>query len=380
VKTYGMKTYDCKNVSTPCDRIVLDGTRFLHNIASIFGSIITGTKPDNILVNCEASYAYLHGFMDKDMIRARMNQGVLTTLDPKKVCRSWEDDCFHNDTCKASIGTFAYKLTIKTNSNQRAQIVGNHRDGFIFKDVESGKPLPKITITTLDAFEGTCAPILLEGNALTLNWSEASREQIVHCFLETGMCTIADLIGFVLRKNYPIRIYPKNDYILKATTLTIMVRNCNINEESTWNMRLCEKCDVASYNFNLSSSAKCRLCPENANCTKRYIKPKHGYWHKSPCHANVKRCIVEEACKVQDRLGKLDNLTRNLDDCNLNDTMLSNYSKVQCREVSMSSFVKYSTKQWVDGRDIKVYYVEVVRNHTVAHQTRNVLNARMMLL
>jgi len=335
VKTFGIKAYDCKNLSTPCDRIVLDGTRFINNSATLFGSCIVGTKLNNIFVNCEGKHSWTQDFFDTDKDHTRWRQRTLKAIDPKEFCKSWEVECPRNATCKVAIGTFAYKFTIKTNSNQRAQIVGNNSNGFIFKNAESGKPLPNITITTLDAFESVCAPILLEGNELILNSSEGSRERFVYCSLENGTCTIIDLLGFVLRREYKIHIYPREEDLFKATSLTVEVRECIINEESTSNGNLCRECGEASYNFDTTLKGKCVPCPESSNCTTQYIKPKEGYWHKSPCHARMKRCIVEEACKVQDRLETLDILTQDLDDCNLNDTTLSNYTKVQCQKVTV---------------------------------------------
>lgn len=372
MKTFGIKACDCMDITTPCDRIILDGTRFIRNIATLFGCSIMITKPDNVLIGCEARYAWTRGFMDADMIRTRLNHSTLATIYPKESCKSWEDIGLWNDTSKVVVGTFAHNFILTINSNHKTQIVGNSSFGFVLKNAESGKPLPDITITTLDAFGNKLAPSLLEGNTLTLSSSEGSHERVFRCSLENGMCTTTYFIGFVLRKNYTIQIYPTNDYLLKATNLTISVRNCTINEESRWEMTLCAKCDATSFNFNLSSSAICRPCSENANCTTRYIKPKDGYWHKSPCHERVKRCIVEKACEVQDRIEKLNNLTRLLNGCNMTKATLANYSNAQCHEVSMLSFVKDSIQEQIDDRVMKGHCVEVVGNLMVFHQVSSV--------
>lgn len=338
MRTFGIKPYNCRNLSIPCDLIILDGTTFTKNNAAFFGSSVVGTKPDNVLIGCEARHAWSNGFMDIDAIHTRLNQSTLRAIDPKEVCKSWKDGRRLNDASTVVIGTFAHKFTLTTNSALGIQIEGNDSFGFKLKNVESGKTLPNITITTLDAFGNTRAPTILEGKALTLNSSEGFFRPIVRCSFKKGTCTIATLIDFLFRGNYTIHMYPRHDDLLEGTNLTIVVRECLINEESTWNMRLCAKCTTVSYNFNLSSSAKCRPCPENANCTTSYIKPKDGYWHRGPCHARTKRCIIEEACQVQDRLEKLDNLTRVLNGCNTTNATLANYSKAQCREVSMSTF------------------------------------------
>lgn len=340
MKTYGTRAHDCMDIAIPCDRIILDGTRFINNSATFFGSSIMITKPDNVLVGCEAKYAWTHDFMARDMILERLNQSTLKAIEPKELCKSWEDDRHLNDTSKVVIGTFAHTFTLTTNSKDGIQFVGNYNIGFILKNVESGKQLPNITITTLDAFGNTRVPALYEKKALVLNSSDQSFQRVAHCSFNNGICTIVNLITFVLRRNYTFYIYPRNYDILEATNLVVVVRGCIVDEESASEGKTCRKCGEASYNFDLSSSGKCVPCPQSANCTTRYIKPKEGYWHKGPCHAKVKKCIADEACKVKNRLDKLNTLTRGFDDCNMSDTLLLNYSKAQCHEVSILSLAQ----------------------------------------
>eukprot|EP00210_Caulerpa_lentillifera_P004003 g3819.t1 len=111
-----------------------------------------------------------------------------------------------------------------------------------------------------------------------------------------------------------------------------MVANCSANEYSTLEGKYCVACDQEPFNFILSKNGTCAPCPKNAKCIRRYIIPYEGYWHKSPCHDQVKKCIAEKACKNDNRSVVLENLIRNVSNCKMNEATLKEYDKAQCHK------------------------------------------------
>ena len=64
----------------------------------------------------------------------------------------------------------------------------------------------------------------------------------------------------------------------------------------------CFHCEGGSYSFNTSKTS-CLKCEDNAVCVgTTVLVPKDGYWHSSPFSPFMQLCLVEEACKFENRI------------------------------------------------------------------------------
>lgn len=371
IKNFRSKSYQCIDIVEPCSRVLFLNTSFVANIANLSGSALVATKPNNILVDCEnlSWFDEFSRFPRGYKIQDALSDGLLKTINnSSSPCESWKYNKLASGAYGRVVGTFGQTINVTIYSTGGSQLSGDSELGFTLPQVKSGVALPVIKITTIDAFGNTHAP-MLHSEAMVLSNQDGFLSQPIVLSFEDGACIMNSIISFVVPGTYMLQLKPRyDDDILEETSLTILVRNCVINEVSSLEGKVCLTCGEASYNFNLSKEGTCTSCPENANCTTRYIKPKDGYWHADPCHARLKRCIAEEACEFQDRLDNLDNFTRGFDNCSMSKAMLLKYSEVQCRKVSTSFILKDFNEQLLDARDIEVHCVEVVRNRTVVHQ------------
>jgi len=302
------------------------------------GSAILATRLNHILVACDRLYGrYDYSrFLRVEDIRYKQGTSKIEQFSKSSpLCKSWKENHLVSGARGQVVGTFGQKIDITINSTNGAHINGSSDFGFALHGVRSTKQIPTLIVKTIDASGHSPAPNLVEKDGVLLNSSSKILKDPVTFSFKSVTCNISSLSSNLPKGNYTIEINPKEEDVLEPTNLTIFISGCGINEEMTRDDSPCQECRPGSYNFDGSKIGGCSPCPKGANCAGNYTLPVGGYWNKSPCHAKVKRCIVQEACEVQDRLEKLDNLTRVLDDCNLNDTILSNYSKVQCTEVNM---------------------------------------------
>eukprot|EP00210_Caulerpa_lentillifera_P003972 g3791.t1 len=330
VKTFGIKTLNCTDIRSNCDRVVLFGVSFIKNTAASFGSIITSASPDNVLVNCDANYSTTADLMSRVELEHLMRHN-LKTIRPKKMCDSWKDEWLTNIEQKVAIGTFGYKLNIRTNSTNGTQIV-RAGDGDFKLDVDRSAKFPAIIIDALDAFGNSSAPLLFDNDALVLSSPNGYFRESSVSFELNLSCIISYTFEDLRSLNYTIRINPREEDIPKPIFLKIYSSRCGINEVLSRDRSLCRKCSDGAYNFIDSNNTRCTLCPRNANCNGRFIVPHEGYWHKSPCHDKLKKCIFEKACKFKNRTKSLIKFVEGINECiNTNTTtVLDKYKTKQC--------------------------------------------------
>eukprot|EP00210_Caulerpa_lentillifera_P004019 g3834.t1 len=334
VKTFGLRDIDCEDIYAQCSRVLLLNTTFVNNAAITTGSIILATKLDTILIQCELHrwHSSHLGFDSPSIIRSALGSGLIQKLNTSNSCHSWKDNRLPRDAHGDIIGTFGWRLNLTINSTEDSQIVGHASSGFLLKNVKSGIPLPKIKVVTIDALGNSDSPTLYERDALTLHSSENFLQQDMTFSFVNGTCMFLGITSYVTPGNYTIRIKSKKDDILEATNLTIIVRQCHINEEPTSGKEFCKTCGAASYNFDTTKFNGCTQCPKEASCNGSFIVPIEGYWHKGPCHDRVKNCIVDKACKKSDRASVITDITRGLDDCHLSNETLDKYDEAQCHK------------------------------------------------
>eukprot|EP00210_Caulerpa_lentillifera_P003974 g3793.t1 len=332
VKTFGIKAFDCKDIRSSCDRIVMFAVSFENNAASLFGSIITATISDNILVSCDASYYAAFSSMTREEIKSALDNKILDEIHSGIACPSWVDKWLVDTNDGVAIGTFGHKLNLTMNSTHESKIKGDSASGFELNVKSTAKEFPTIIVYTIDAFGNNHAPLLFDNDTLELSSPDGYLRKSSVSFSEDLARIFPTIFKDVPLLNYTVDIIPINEGILESTKLKIHVYECGINEDLSKNGKLCQTCREGFYNFHPLKIEGCTTCPKGAMCNGSYIVPEERYWHKSPCHAEVKRCIVDKACQYQNRAEKLSKFTQNSTNCDMNQTRLEKYNEVQCNE------------------------------------------------
>ena len=113
-------------------------------------------------------------------------------------------------------------------------------------------------------------------------------------------------------------------------TIHVDVRGCRINEKSDPDEMVCRSCGRKEYNFHPEDlNGTCADCPENADCSTRFILPQADHWNPFPCSNHVKRCIQRRACNQGDD-SALRELTKKQISCEFDEDFLSKYQSSQC--------------------------------------------------
>eukprot|EP00210_Caulerpa_lentillifera_P006657 g6360.t1 len=315
---------NCENADVLCSRVVLLNTIFRYNIASQTGSAILTTDPRGVLMSCNYSPQESH-FLDQDHL------SLLFVVDPHNVCKSWIGNQLTEKAVGDVVGTYGLVWVLSTDPDEEeAKITYSTDDGFVLQNVKSGAQLPVIHVSIYDAYGNGPMPTESSSFKIELYSFERYFPGTVNETITGGVGTISDITSVKPPGNYTLQITP-NTVALPVLNLLIRIRQCQVGEESTRGGELCQECDVVSYNFD-PKHGNCTTCPNDANCEGRYIIPNEGFWHKSPCHVKVMRCLNDEACQYRGRQQKLANFTQDFVDCSMNTTTQNTYGVVLCHE------------------------------------------------
>ena len=119
-------------------------------------------------------------------------------------------------------------------------------------------------------------------------------------------------------------------------TLSVNIRSCVINEVPFDDNKGCVVCKPGHYNFHPENQNQiCTVCPENADCSGKYVLPKAGYWNAFPCSHHVQRCLRTDACqldmtKIKDEKVLNNNVTNDEATCNLTNKEIEAYVGAEC--------------------------------------------------
>eukprot|EP00210_Caulerpa_lentillifera_P000359 g352.t1 len=317
-------TRQCNEPNMTCGRVVLLRTRFANNSAGFSGAAILTSDPEGVLFTCN----------NTDTQTEFMNRQDLNSLDlvhPKRLCRSWRRNRVRNNAHGGVIGNYGRYLSFSTASNDEVQIVGDVDSGFVFLNAVSGRQLPTVNITVVDSYGNGPIPTIPDTLEAIIFSPDEFFQGSIPIDITGGSGNFSSIVGFKKPGNYSIKIIP-DIVTINVAELTVIVRACFIGEEPTTDDVLCQPCDSYSYNFNPTKVGGCSPCPIEATCENRFIVPKEGYWHKSPCQINVKECLTEEACSYKERQKNLTDFSTDYFDCKFNQSMLELYGKELCRE------------------------------------------------
>ena len=149
--------------------------------------------------------------------------------------------------------------------------------------------------------------------------------------VSSGSAVIALGNRYAKPGDYQLSIEVKG-FELSAVTILVEVRGCRINEKSDPDEMVCRSCGRKEYNFHPEDlNSICADCPENADCSTRFILPQADHWNPFPCSDHVKRCIQRKACNQGDT-SALGDLTRKQMSCEFDEDYLLEYQSSQCAD------------------------------------------------
>eukprot|EP00210_Caulerpa_lentillifera_P003957 g3776.t1 len=318
------RTINCGSSRVVCGSVVLLHTTFVLNFANFSGGAIITTHASRILIDCH------HKRRERSFIDNKFRSS-LRPICPERLCPSWLGNQILGNASGAIVGTYGQEVALSIDPPSGVELVESEEIGYVLKNVSSGKELPNINIKILDEFG--------DGPAHTLLRSFGARLSSISDFIRGEYpITVSDGLGYFTNVTlfarpgaYTLKIQ-FDSQTFETLNVSVIVRECQIGEEPTEDRLTCQSCDEFSYNFNTSEMERCEECPSDATCRGKYIIPKDGHWHKSPCHDTIQECFVEDACSLDMRYEALMNFTKNLNTCDLNKTELEAYNNELCNK------------------------------------------------
>lgn len=310
-------------------RIVLLNTSFVDNFAKHLGSAILSTNVEDVSMSCRYDRDRQKGFLFQS------NLTLLAHIDPEHLCTSWEGNRIATSDTNGVVGTFGKRLSLSmgsSNSSSGVQLVEEEKFGFRLENTRIGQPFPILKIIVKDAFGNGPTPTIPTSFSVIVRSPDRFSRKADASTITRGIGTITFGGGLMPLGDYTLKITSLNCTLI-GISLSIHVLGCHIGQELTQGKDLCQDCDASSYNFDVNKPRGCTPCPVGSTCKGPYIVPQDGYWHKGPCHNEVKECITEEACKYETRYKDLVIFTNNSIDCNMNSTALDLYNSKQCNKV-----------------------------------------------
>lgn len=123
-------------------------------------------------------------------------------------------------------------------------------------------------------------------------------------------------------------------------TTNFTFRSCYAGE--VWQSATCSECPSNYFSFGVGEEEErdereteevCLPCPEHANCTGGAdLSPEEGYWHATPFSPHFHKCLVNDACKYDNRQENLTAFYANLSSLKPSTDVLNNTMYRQCKD------------------------------------------------
>ena len=243
------------------------------------------------------------------------------------ICPSWKHN--RGESYGPDVGTYA--TTARMTVGDANDSVYESGEEWVVEGYRAGEDLPAMRVELIDG--------LRQGPARYYRPVEADMSSPFTQFLvrsvvipmDHGNCTFRSVSGVVPPGAYKLTI-DFGEKLIEGIGISVIVPKCSVGE-SVSTGGLCADCSSTTYNFQLSAD-HCKSCPENGNCTSRVITPNDGYWQQMPCSVHLHRCLPTSACEFKGRSKKLENLVKDVANCNFSDTWITeNYTRAQCAKV-----------------------------------------------
>ena len=319
-----VKDEECLADGTDCPFMALTDTKFFGNKAGVGGGGIFVGYVEAIRFNCSnASLDTGLEFYDEE------KRKVLKRLESEAdICPSWKGN--RGNLYGPEVGTYASNATM-TMKNATRSVCSSGGKECVIDGYRTGEDLPQAEVMLLDGLGQGPATNYRKVNAML---SSADNEFIVGSVvqpMENGSCTFRSIKGSVPPGTYKLKV-EFGEKAIKEIWNAVNVPNCSVGEFASAG-GFCTNCSSTTFNFN-HSAKECQPCPENGNCESRVITPNEGYWHKTPCSENLRRCLPTSACKFEGRSENLTDAVSNVTSCHFNETWIEeDYSRAQCAEV-----------------------------------------------
>ena len=321
-----------------CTAIAIIDTQFKGNNASLVGGAIFANRLESIGFQCNSSSENDNlTFLDEK------DWNSLRRVTPDEaLCPSWRNNSAFR--YGQVVGTYAKmaKMTVEYEGKETEVLSG---EGYEVPDYVGGSQLPTMAVEFLDELkQGPATVNTHHGISAVLSTSEGFQVGNVSLPARGRKASFPGMIGFGLPGIYNMSIRFIQDNSRDVTDIdpliiTVHVRNCTIGEVPVGKTKICNNCSTSAYNFD-PEAEECQPCPKNGNCTTRVVIPNAGYWHATPCSVNISRCLTSYACKFDNRLERLTNLTRNMKNCTVNTTTIEEYQQKQCVEARDQSHIR----------------------------------------
>ena len=326
---------NCNVTSDDCTSTVLSGSIFKHNVAEVGGALFV-SNPATVNISCSQEHATRS--FNPPSENDTQNTRTLKALDA--VCSSWTSNNAH--LYGNQVASYAKKAIwcVEEKSNRggrRWQQIEGYNHSICHH--RSGDPLPSIRLQMVDAFDqGPAVKADDDASVRVVMWSEPKDHALfpgnVTMMMTNGTAEFSQINGLQVPGDYSIKI-AFSEELLPYLSMHITVRPCVIGEAPKEQKKLCVRCTATQYRMSPKDD-ECQPCPPNANCAfDNVIQPNRKYWHPYPCSVHMQKCLSRAACDF-DREELLVSITRDMDDCDINETIDSAYTEGQCNEVSSS--------------------------------------------
>ena len=254
----------------------------------------------------------------------------LTSVDD--ICTSWENNSAGRYGRDVATSAIDVRKEIVDEQMEALSLVSG--SNYTVHKHRSGEPIPLIVLTAVDELgQGPAVGENSEDVEAVMSSPDGFLAGSVRKTLGMEGTTFS-ATGFVQPGNYRVLIeFEGAD--LERFEITVEVKPCDIGEVPSGNGTFCESCNAVSFNFSPENDAECRPCPENGDCSSQIILPNDEYWHASPCSKNVSKCLSADACHNKKRVEKLEQLTRDISNCNISSKEIEEYQQAQCEEASL---------------------------------------------
>ena len=331
---------NCSKNGYECSVILIIDTQFERNNAIFVGGAIFASRLEGIRFQCNTSSKN-----DNLTFLEEEDWNSLRRVTPDEtLCPAWRNN--YAGIYGQVVGTYAKmaKMTVEYEGKETEVLSG---EGYEAPNYVGGDQLPTVTVELLDELKhGPAITYYRIEVSATLSSSEGFQVGNVSLPVEGQTASFPRMIGFGLPGTYnmTVRFTDADDReveVMDPFTITVHVRNCTIGEVPVGETKICSNCSTSAYNFD-PEAEECQSCPKNGDCTTRVIIPNAGYWHATPCSVNISRCLTSHACKFDNRLERLTNLTRNMKTCTVNAATIKEYQQEQCAEASDQSHFRSS--------------------------------------
>ena len=322
---------DCTRSDASCTLVAVTGSTFSNNRAKTSGGAIFTQDPSVLRYSCSPEDTET----PPELYQADALEELEMLESTKDMCPDWttnEAELYGPVIASYARSVRGFAIGNGQDDSERPienneLVSGNHR---------SGDSLPMLLVEIVDGYGQS--PAIGEGDAFvqaTMYSPNGLFSGEFNTQVNEKRKSFPPISGFQRPGRYEIRMN-FSEPGLEPLSVEVEVRECQLGESVQGDGALCVRCSGSQYNFDPDASM-CLPCPDNGNCTTDVIHPNRGYWHRTPCSRHVQQCVSREACDFSGREDALNDLTREMETCEIEETLDRDYSEAQCKKVRLLS-------------------------------------------